>query len=48
MKLNRTYSIDLEIATLLDNEKNKSQIVNSLLQKYFREALNGKNLVSKG
>lgn len=46
IKINRTYSIDLEIAKLLDNEKNKSEIVNELLKKYYKGALkNEKSLV---
>lgn len=37
MKVNKLFSIDHEIATLLSNENNASALVNMLLQQYYSE-----------
>lgn len=35
MKVNRTYSIDVEIVEKLRGEQNASELINSLLHQYF-------------
>lgn len=39
MKVKRNYSIDSNIAEILDNELNKSEIVNDLLKEYYKGVL---------
>lgn len=36
IKVQKVFNLDLEVVKLLDNEKNKSELVNALLKKYFR------------